>query len=348
MFLNYPKPIRKISPKNFAIYQRKKSKKSTIRFFSIFIGALLLIGAVLFHPWGIGCLSSRPHPVKNYAQSVRRIEELKAREPSGMNPLGRLKFMTHQKKVARAIVFVHGYTNSPQQFVMLGERFYNLGYNVLIAPLPHHGLADRLNAEQAKLTAEELVRYGDMVVDIARGLGQQVVMAGLSGGGNVTAWAAQCRKDLDLAVVISPVFGYRQIPERFTVPVGNIFLVAPNIFRWWEPKLEERGAVPHCYPRFSTRAVAQMLRLGFAVQARVRREAPAARKILVITNANDQAVQQKPIAQLVSNWRKHGANLQTYEFDKRLGLHHDLIDPAQSFARVDLVYPRLIELITAE
>lgn len=339
---------RKIIARNFALYQREK--RGRFQKYDGIIGAaiLILLAMVLFLPWGTGGLTSRPSPAKSYTEAVQGVERLKAQEPPGMNQPGRLKFMTHRKKVARAIILAHGYTNSPQQFKMLGERFFKLGYNVLIAPLPHHGLADRLTGDQAKLTARELKNYGDTVVDIAQGLGEQVVMAGLSGGGNVTAWAAQYRKDLDVAVVIAPVFGYRQIPDIFTVPAGNIFLVAPNIFRWWEPELKERGAVSHCYPRFSTRAVAQMLQLGFAIQAKARRVAPAARRILVITNANDEAVQSKPIERLVRNWRKHGSNLQTYEFKKELGLHHDLIDPAQSFARVEFVYPKLIELIAAQ
>lgn len=117
--------------------------------------------------------------------------------------------MTHGQPVERVIVLVHGYTNCPQQFHELGQRFYYLGYNVLIAPLPYHGLADRLTDEQAELKAEELVAYADEVVDIAHGLGKRVIMAGISGGGVTTAWAAQNRSDLDLAVIISPAFGYQ-------------------------------------------------------------------------------------------------------------------------------------------
>src|SRR6185503_9544167 len=119
---------------------------------------------------------------------------------------------THGQKVERAILLLHGYTNCPQQFLELGQRFYDLGYNVLIAPLPHHGLANRLTDEQSQLTAKELASYADEMVDIAHGLGNEVVMMGISGGGVATAWAAQNRSDLDLAVIISPAFGFKEIP----------------------------------------------------------------------------------------------------------------------------------------
>ena len=129
-----------------------------------------------------------------------------------MNPVCQLKLITHDRKVERAIILVHGYTNCPQQFNTLGQQFYDLGYNVLIAPLPHHGLADRMIEEHGLLTAEELAAYADETVDLAQGLGDQVVMMGISAGGVTTAWAAQHRSDIDLAVIISPAFGFKTDP----------------------------------------------------------------------------------------------------------------------------------------
>jgi hypothetical protein len=78
-----------------------------------------------------------------------------------------------RSKSRAAIILVHGYTNCPQQFKALGQRFYDMGYNVLIAPLPHHGLADRMTEEHGLLTAEELAAYADETVDLAQGLGDQ-------------------------------------------------------------------------------------------------------------------------------------------------------------------------------
>ena len=59
---------------------------------------------------------------------------------------------------------------------------------------------DRLTDEQSQLTADDLAAYADRVLDIAHGLGRQVVMAGISAGGVTTAWAAQYRSDLDVQV----------------------------------------------------------------------------------------------------------------------------------------------------
>jgi pimeloyl-ACP methyl ester carboxylesterase len=311
------------------------------------LGLALPIAAIAISlPWNVPPLSSQPHPALDYATALQRIQTLQAQEPPGMNPVCRLQFLTHSQKVARAIVLVHGFTNCPQQFRALGERFYDLGYNVLIAPLPHHGLADRLTEAQAQLTAEELVAYADQTVDIARGLGGQVTMLGISGGGVTTAWAAQNRSDLDLAVIISPAFGYQQIPTPLTAPVMNLYLLFPNSFVWWDPALEADGSLPHQYPRYSTHALVQFLRLGFIVRAQAHDGKPAARQLVIVLNANDESVNNPLTMQVVKTWQAHAANLTTYEFEADLHLGHDLIDPAQSYQQIDIVYPRLIDLST--
>ena len=199
----------------------------------VLLGAVIILGAivlcavvVLFRPMSARGLTSQPDPTGDYAEAVERIEALRAGEASlGLNPLCQLKFMSHGQKVENAIVFVHGYTNCPQQFNELGQQFYELGYNVLIVPAPHHGLVDRMTADQAQLTAEELATYADTVVDITQGLGEHVTLAGISMGGIATAWAAQHRSDLDLAVLISPAFGFQMIPARATAPAVKAFIL---------------------------------------------------------------------------------------------------------------------------
>ncbi len=309
---------------------------------SIVIGGLYLV----MTPQNIDDLFPKSHPAHSYAEAVQRIEALREQEAQDMNPVCRLIFMSHDQQVEKAIVLVHGYTNCPQQFRELGQSFYDLGYNVLIAPLPHHGLADRMTDEQAQLKAEELATYAGEVVDIAQGLGEQVTMMGISGGGVATAWAAQFRSDLDLAVIISPAFGLQQVLTPLTAPGTNLYRILPNSFRWFDEALQAERGPEHCYPRYSTHALAEIIRLGFAVQAGARRDPPAAHSIVVVTNANDTTVNPIRTEAVVQDWREHNANLATYEFGAELGLGHDLIDPAQPNPRIDIVYPRLINLIT--
>ena len=312
----------------------------------IIIACVLGIFLILFIPWNISKLSSHPRPVSSYAEALQRIEAWKGDEPGEMNPVCQVQLMTHGQKVERAIILVHGYTNCPQQFHELGQRFYDLGYNVLIPPLPHHGLADRMTDTQAQITAEELAAYTDETVDIAQGLGDQVVMMGISAGGVATAWAAQYRQDLDLAVIISPAFGFKQIPTSLTTAIANIYTFLPDEFVWWDPELREEGSPEHVYPRYSKHAMAQTLRFGLAVQVEARRNPPAAKKIVLVTNAFDNSVNNELILQVATDWQAHHANLSRYEFEADLRLGHDLIDPDQPGQPIETVYSRLIELVS--
>lgn len=166
-------------------------KKRVLFGASIVLVALVLCAVVvLFRPMNVRRLTSNPNPAGDYAEALGRIEALRAQEASlPLNPLCQLNVMTQGQKTEQAIVFVHGYTNCPEQFGELGQQFYDQGYNVLIVPAPRHGLVDRMTTDQARLTAEELAAYTDEVVDIAQGLGEHVTLAGISMGGTTTAWA---------------------------------------------------------------------------------------------------------------------------------------------------------------
>ncbi len=312
------------------------------------VSTILIVSIVssFFIPWNINVLSSHPHSVQSYDEAVQRIDTLDEGRASLMNPGCLTQFMTHGQKVQKVIVFVHGYTNCPIEFVGLGKEFYDLGYNVLIVPMPHHGLIDRTNTEQGQLSADELATYGDKIVDIAQGLGDQVTVMGISCGGVVTAWAAQNRKDVDTAVVISPAFGYMAIPTLLTAPVMNAVITLPDVFVWWDAEAKERDGNYYTYPKYSKHALAQIMRLGFSVQVDADQTPPSAGRIFVITNANDDSVNNELTAKVAESWRQQGAKLVTYEFPMDLALPHDLIDANKPHANTELVYQKLIDLVT--
>ncbi len=317
-------------------------RKPNWRYLIFFSFIALLLGVIsLFIPWNTSSLEANPHPVENYAEALNRIESFRSKEKQAMNPRCQVQLLTQGRKVQKAIILVHGYTSCPQQFMELGKRFYDLGYNVLIAPMPHHGLLDRMTEAHSSLRAVELAAYADEVVDIAQGLGEKVVMAGLSVGGVVTAFAATHREDIDLALLISPAFGYKAVPSVATAAAMNIYSWLPNGYDWWDSAKQEQGGAPHGYPRYAKRALAEALRLGFAA----RRHKPITKKIIVVTNPNDAAVNNKLIDKTIQRWRKQGLLLETYEFPMSLQLDHDLIEPTHPDANIEVVYPKLIELV---
>ncbi len=312
------------------------------------LAVLSLLGWLIFRPLRLKPLSSaRPQPVTDYNTALQRVEALRLRDSRDVQPLCRLELLTHGHQVDQAIVFWHGFTSCPRQFHDLGQIFYELGYNVLIPRLPHHGLADRLGPDQLHLTAEEIVALTNEVVDLAHGLGKQVTVAGFSAGGVLAGWVAQHRPDVARAVIIAPSFALKVIPLPLATLAARLLLTWPNTFQWWDPHLKTQALGPsYGYWRFSTRALGQILRLGLAVRTAARRTGPAVGSILVVTNHNDWAVHNVLTAEIVAHWRSHGGQVQSYEFAAELNLLHDLLPPEHPRQRVDLVYPILVDLIT--
>jgi len=319
-----------------------------VRFMLVLFGALVAGFILLSIPPNPGHLISRPRPATGYPDAVQRIQDLLAEEGAEYNPVCRVQFMDHGEKTERAIVFIHGYTNCPEQFRRLGEMFFEQGYNVLIAPMPHMGLADRMTDEQSRLTAEEMAAYTDTVIDIGRGLGTHLTLAGLSAGGVMAAWAGQVRSDLDLAVLIAPGFGYTFIPAPLTVSFLNLLRLLPNSFQWWDPIHKMDISPDYGYPRFSTRALAEILRMGSLVRTEACRAPPVAGAIRVITNESDRSVLNAFTDQVVACWKRQGyQTVSAFTFEASLNLEHDLIDPTQKYQSVDIVYPKLVEWIAA-
>ncbi len=255
--------------------------------------------------------------------------------------------MARGERTRHAIVFFHGNTNSPRQFEVLGNTFYQMGYNVLIPRVPHHGLKDRMTNDLSRLTAFELIKLCDDCVDIARGLGDHVTVVGFSMGANIAGWAAQNRSDVDKAVIIAPFWGWKGLPTYCFKPFINFLFVLPNKFVWWDKKAKTALTGPtSSYYGFSTRGVAQIMYLGWLTMKEARRAAPKARAIVVITSAFDNSVDEKNLDRVVDQWRRHGGvKITRFKFDKAIGVFHDMIDPQQPYQKTSVVYPRLIELI---
>jgi esterase/lipase len=303
---------------------------------------LLLVGVV---PWTPGLSAISVAMVEDYSTAVQQIDARQDTERADLKSMCVTQLLTHGQKTARVIVLVHGFTNCPQQFLSLGSGFYRQGYNVLIAPLPHHGLQDRMTDEQSLLSAGELITYANATLNLAHGLGDDVTMAGISGGGVVTAWAAQFRPDLDVAMPISPAFGFKQIPTPLTAGVMNLYSVLPDRYEWWDPAQQAHTGPEYAYPQYSMHALMQFVRLGYAVQNQSRVRAPAAKRIIVVTNGSEPSVNNVLTELAAAAWERHGANIVGYEFPAAWQLPHDMIDPNQEGQKTDQVYQQLIDLL---
>jgi esterase/lipase len=286
------------------------------------------------------------NPAPDYDAAIASFAQIQAEEDDTINPLCRSKLMTHGVKAERVIVLVHGMTNCPQQFVEFAPLFKEQGYNVLIPRMPRHGLADRMTEELKYLTAEELRDCCNTMVDIARGLGDHVTFLGLSVGGSMAAWVAQHRSDVDKAVVIAPSIGFTNLgADKLTSFAIVLSHYLPNIASQYFFPFQD--GPQSSYLGYSSRAIGEVMRLGKAISKSAKKEKPAAKSILVVTNAADAAVNSKMNLALVKMWRSHGHDaIEEYEFDADKKLIHDIIDPQQVQQQTALVYPILFDFIT--
>ncbi|MEM8535216.1 MAG: hypothetical protein AAGF95_30540, partial [Chloroflexota bacterium] len=86
----------------------------------------------------------------------------------------------------------------------------------------------------------------------------------------------------------------------------------------------------------STRALAQVMRLGLAVFRASTVAKPATPSVLVVLNENDAAIDGSITELLVKLWQNKGVrHLETHIFPADLNLEHDLIDPNQKLQRID-------------
>jgi carboxylesterase len=213
---------------------------------------------------------------------------------------------------------------------------------VLVPRLPLHGLrAGDVDVLQS-LTADKLRAYGDRSADIAEGLGDTVLVIGLSTGGNVAAWMAHHRADVARIVVLAPALKLARVPGMLSTPTMNLADRLPNITIRQKPDT----ARPHAYFGVSTRALGETFRFGASVLREAEAHAPVVTDLVLVTNANDRTVDEKTALALADAWARHdGVRVTRYRFEQSLALPHDVIDASQRCGSPELVYPVLIALV---
>jgi esterase/lipase len=251
----------------------------------------------------------------------------------------------HGRKTDRAIVLFHGFTNCPRQFVELAQLFFNRGFNVYVPRLPRHGLLDKLTPSLAGLRADELTACAAQSAQLADGLGIRVCVLGLSVGATIAAWLAQTQA-LDRVVAIAPFLSVARVPAMFEPVFAGALARLPNFELWWDPRVKERIGPAHAYPRFATHALAQCLKLGENVRRTAREVGPRAGLSILVLNAKDPAIDNATARELWSVWRKHGGTTDEFTF-QNLDVRHDIIEPETYADAATLVYPVLLQLVSA-
>lgn len=304
---------------------------------SVFAMLLLVIGAV---PASTAGLESKPSPATDFAAGMARLNAIRADEDTqALLPECRTQWKTHDQRTEKVVVFYHGLTNCPAQFGPLADVFFNRGYNVIIARHPYHVFADRDPAHLASLTAKGYRDMADASIDAAHGLGEQVFIVGLSGGGTVAAWAAQYRNDVTRSVMLAPFYGSGFMPafiNRFGI---NLLTRIPNI------TLPGATIIPYAYPGNTTRAMGETMLLGEGVTRLAGNTKPATNSLALLYNENDRTVNNNMAVDVMNAWARTGITPEIYVMPASLGLPHDIIDVNQDVKDPDLVYTAVVDIV---
>lgn len=284
-------------------------------------------------------------PAASYDEALLRARAFEALDDDTIAPYARTKLLEHGERRPYAVVLLHGLTNNPNQYVRFAPDVFDRGANVFVPRMPYHGKKDRLTKTIAQLTAEELLASASEAVDIACGLGERVVVTGISAGGLLSAYFAQYRADVHVAVPIAPDFSVLQFPYGVTKMLARVMRWLPNMFLWWDPRARDGQRPATAYPWFSTHALMQTLRLADDVYDAARTEASLATRIAVVVNRADPAVHNATSKDVVNAWRAHRDAEIDYVELRVLPENHDIIDPENPLQKIDIVYPKLIEIL---
>ncbi len=308
----------------------------------IFKATAFLLGLAAFFPSRSGDLSARPDPAVSYADAVSRAARQQAVDDSVASPSGRTILLTHGHRTARAVVLLHGFTNSPRQFLEIANELFAAGDNVYVPRLPHHAEDHGAISVLARITAPELRDCADSAVDIADALGDTVIVAGLSAGGTMAAWVGQYRPDVRRVVIIAPALEVTHVPSLLQGALINLDLRIPNVSHAQAVDTTE----PDRNKGFATHAVGQILRLGGAVRSEARQKRPAVNDVVFLLNANDHTVAAPPALELAREWSGRGAHVRVYELPDSLRLPHDVVDERQPTAKPAIMHPLIEGLVS--
>lgn len=332
--------------------RRRRWLRRLLTGLGVVLALVAVSAAFLFvKPVGVDDPDGQPRPTATYEEALARFAEVQARERAegDILPECESKLLTTGERASRVIVLFHGYTNCPEQFRVLARQLVDAGYNVYIPRAPDQGEADREHSTLEHLTAEKLIGYANESLDIGTGLGDEVTVLGLSGGGGVAAYLAQYRDEVDLAVPIAPFLSLPWAPEWLTPAIVNLADVLPPIGLGVSASAASSGTyAPYASFDNNTKSAGAYMKLGQVTLADAARNAHRAGRTISVVNEADDVVSNPLIESLQARWSRLGLDgSQEHRFPAALGLPHDLIGPDRVDQRIDEVYPVLLDLLGA-
>ncbi len=228
------------------------------------------------------------------------------------NEACRSKFFVHHHTTSKVCLFLHGFTAGPYQFEPIGK--FNKGYNVLVPLQPGHGLAGDWKRQNPPPLSTDIETYQEFVLkwlQIAKNLGDEIIVGGLSTGATLAAWLAlEHSQQIDRALLFAPYFASHH--SLFDALIKTL----PIYFEWFNKDAPGNFG----YKGFRIPALRIFLELGEKLleQAKTRVSVP----ILVVSSEGDRAVSLAKQQDFFRRVLKQQPQSWYYCFDDSLHIEH--------------------------
>jgi pimeloyl-ACP methyl ester carboxylesterase len=297
-------------------------------------------------PVSTGDLVSRANPAATPEEARERFAILASRDGPEVIDICHSRLMAGEGRARRTVAIFHGLSSCPHAQVEIIPRIHDEGCAVLVARMPYHGMRDNKSDSLRHYLGPAIVAHVDEVIDIAAGLGDELVVAGISGGAVLAGWAAQTRPEVKEAVLIAPFYGMATFGDRFNMLLMRLLLLVPNMSIWKNPLKGSRSeAPPHNMVRQSSRGVADMMRVGLATRRLAVKERARGDKVLLVLNDADIAISNEVAESMGHAFEAGGTPVERVRIPRHYQLPHELIDPVQIGDKVAIVNPALTGLL---
>jgi len=272
----------------------------------------------------------------SYADALLRIGLRQRQDDSVAVANGRSILMTHGDRAPRTYVLLHGFTDAPTQFATVGAHLFADGANVYIPRLPHH--AERAAPLRAigRVRSDELARFADSTIQIARGLGDTIVVVGLSAGGVLAGWITEYHPEVHRTVLIAPAIAMGRVSDGEGEGIVILASKLPEVVRMSAPIDTAR---PENIPGISTRGLAELLRFGQRVRDRAATAPPSVHDVVFLLNEADRTVSEDAALEVARRWMDRGATPKAYRFGIAAKLPHNVMELTSHGGNTELVYP---------
>ncbi len=248
-----------IAEKIKVMKQNKKSKSGFLKYFLFFIAALIILylaGPTVEKPQSDAYVAPTEHTL-SLEQLEKQINDAES-QVDYLKPDNESRILWANPdsiyKTEYVLLYLHGFSASPKEGYPINYDFgKHYGMNTYIPRLYGHGLDSPDNL--VDMTPDKLINSAKEALEIARQLGDKVIIMSTSTGGTLSLLLAAANPDIFAQILYSPNIEIKDNSSKIlTFPWGLqlgrliageylIYDDEPEVQKYWQSKYRIEGVV---------------------------------------------------------------------------------------------------------